>query len=1161
MRFRKKSSKHCVSWRVGRRFTVECLEDRRLLSAVGAFERLDARVGADMLTYVYADALAGSHLVQPENELASDGVLHRDAAVASQDYLSASAVGVSHVMASVGTPIGNTTSVPVISHAATQQGIASDGYDSWALAGFSAGGGASTASFTDTLWEYQPPVNDPPSDLLFYGSVYLTDVGVGSASGDSANWIRSTGSRYTGLGWSSVTIQVGGITVLQLNKAAYSSGYSLPDSADTGDAIVWGFTTNEDWEQIPIDYEGKGINLLVNCLVPIANDLTTDVQVIVDMESGAGAGAHQQDEFGPGPESQVNFAQSASSWFFVVADGTPVPPPGVFPMPSGDDSDVFLELVEDTDGWATGEGEARGELFVDALIAASQNQGFVVTTDADENDFDYSANDLSLREALVLAASNPGEDVITFAPWVQYITLDGTALSITSDVIITGPGADKLTIDANGLSRVFSVNSGVEATISGLTITGGLSTGGGGGVYNNGDLTLLDVDVIGNQTNTYGGGVYVSGTGTLVVDGSTFDDNHAVGTTGNAGHGAIGGNFKAGLSLQISNSTFSNNSGSSVSAASSGGAIGVYGLDPTTAFEISNSTFSGNSAGGGGALQLNSASGMTGSIVNSTIAYNSATAGAGGGVSNVNATITLHNTILAANTATNTTYHDAAGASLSGGGTSSHNIIGQIGGSGLTNGVNGNKVGTLTVRIDPLLAPLGDYGGRTKTHALLVGSPALDAGKGSLTDLYDQRGYTREVDLPTSNGIDGYRDIGAYEAGEGTTLIVRSDGDRNDSIGLKATVDSLRLREALALSAALAGSEEIRFDASLYENGPATIQLSYDGPDSGSAPDYLNLHGDVSIIGPGADKLILDGNNQTRIFFANFQLEDKVLLEGLTITGGNAVGEHGGGALFMGGDVTFRKLRIVGNTATYGGGGVFSEDVYRLRISDSEISDNAVGTNGLGGGIADYRNGLDDAPGLEIINSTISNNSVAGSMGYGGGIYLFRDDDGSSVLLPIVNSTIAFNSASLGGGIYMETITGPDFLEIHNSIVADNVNLLDAPDDIRGLGLDVALGTHNLIGLGGSGGLADNVSGNIVLNGLETSGLMPLDYYGAATRTHALKYDSQAIDAGDDAIAAYWDLDFDQRGLDRISDVDWDLDSVAHVDIGAVELAISEYYS
>src|SRR5262245_62592708 len=58
------------------------------------------------------------------------------------------------------------------------------------------------------------------------------------------------------------------------------------------------------------------------------------------------------------------------------------------------------------------------------------------------------------------------------------------------------------------------------------------------------------------------------------------------------------------------------------------------------------------------------------------------------------------------------------------------------GATGITSGVNGNLVG-----VDPRLGPLADNGGPTPTHALLPGSPALDAGSNPLGLSADQRGF------------------------------------------------------------------------------------------------------------------------------------------------------------------------------------------------------------------------------------------------------------------------------------------------------------------------------------------------------------------------------------------------------------------------------------
>ena len=65
--------------------------------------------------------------------------------------------------------------------------------------------------------------------------------------------------------------------------------------------------------------------------------------------------------------------------------------------------------------------------------------------------------------------------------------------------------------------------------------------------------------------------------------------------------------------------------------------------------------------------------------------------------------------------------------------------------------------------IDPLLGPLADNGGPTFTHALLPGSPAIDAGDplavagSDGVPQFDQRG------VPYSRVVGGRIDMGAFE--------------------------------------------------------------------------------------------------------------------------------------------------------------------------------------------------------------------------------------------------------------------------------------------------------------------------------------------------------------------------------------------------------------
>src|SRR5262249_10505479 len=154
------------------------------------------------------------------------------------------------------------------------------------------------------------------------------------------------------------------------------------------------------------------------------------------------------------------------------------------------------------------------------------------------------------------------------------ITLTSGDLEITQDVNIVGPGASTLTItrDASAAHfRIFHNAVGVFAAISGLTVTNGIAdtccTGdgsgqGGGGIYNEGNLTIDSVVVTGNFANFYGNGIY---------------------------NGAY--SFTA-ASMTIRNSTIS---GNGVPYAGQGGGIynGTVGAGTTT-MHISGSTITGN---------------------------------------------------------------------------------------------------------------------------------------------------------------------------------------------------------------------------------------------------------------------------------------------------------------------------------------------------------------------------------------------------------------------------------------------------------------------------------------------------------------------------------------------------------------------------------------
>src|SRR5215204_4524716 len=192
----------------------------------------------------------------------------------------------------------------------------------------------------------------------------------------------------------------------------------------------------------------------------------------------------------------------------------------------------------------------------------------------------------SLRQAILDAASG---DTITFAlagcPCT--ITLTSGELTLDKSLTIDGPGANQLTINANGASRVFLIPSLVAdasniVALEGLTIAGGNSVAGGGIYQGIATLTITNVSIIGNNATSAGGGIYKPG-GTLTVINSTI-----AGNTGSS----VAGIYNQFGTMTLTNSTVSENF-----ATTNGGGLTNGGI-----LTVTNSTISHNAAftSGGG---------------------------------------------------------------------------------------------------------------------------------------------------------------------------------------------------------------------------------------------------------------------------------------------------------------------------------------------------------------------------------------------------------------------------------------------------------------------------------------------------------------------------------------------------------------------------------
>jgi hypothetical protein len=343
---------------------------------------------------------------------------------------------------------------------------------------------------------------------------------------------------------------------------------------------------------------------------------------------------------------------------------------------------------------------------------------------------------------------------------------------------------------SGGVSGGGIENSGAltltNSTVSGnVAIGGGASNSTGGGIDNTGYLVVTGSTISGNDIPTngrgsgLGGGIYNGGaSAVLLVTSSSITGNTAGAGDHDTRRGAGGGIYNSGGTVAVTNSTVSGNAAIDTDVIAFGGG-GIYNAGTLA---VTNSTVSGNTA----SLLLGLASGGGGGIYNagtlslssSTLSGNSASGNAlGGGILNGSAgVVSLRNTILAGNTA-------PSGADVDGSlGSQGHNLIGiGDGGSGFA---DSDLVGTAQNPIDPMLGPLGYYGGPTQTMPLLLGSPAIGAGDTTNAPEFDQRGpgFARVVN--------GAIDIGAFEVQPAPSVasVVVNDGSAQRSMVTSLTV-------------------------------------------------------------------------------------------------------------------------------------------------------------------------------------------------------------------------------------------------------------------------------------------------------------------------------------------------------------------------------------
>jgi CSLREA domain-containing protein len=723
------------------------------------------------------------------------------------------------------------------------------------------------------------------------------------------------------------------------------------------------------------------------------------------------------------------------------------------------------------------------------LLLVTVPKIFTVNSTADPGDGVCDQTECTLREAINAAIANTGSgDLINFSSLFntpQTINLLTALPDITESMTIQGLGANLLTVrrDYNAATsfRIFNIAFAISngVSISGMTITGGNSSGDfGGGIYSQSNLVLTGVHVTGNTSGSSGAGVMLAFADGVFTN-CTFSNNRATGAAS-----AGGGIFFQGdgdHTLRLISSTVSGNE----SVSNGGGGISNGSYNASSRLEITNSTIVNNTGvPGGGIYTFTANPGNT-------------------------ATTTLRNTIVAGNSSNNL-------GTLNGGGPATAKFTTL--GFNLSDNYNGALTPLGTDKTgQPLLGPLSLMGGQTPAHALLAGSPALDAGdaSGSTTD---QRGQPRVFGASA--------DIGAVEM---RPIIVSNTQDGGANSLRQAIIDA---------NVNGAGLDDILFSNPLF-NTAQTITLT-----SGE----LAINTSVMIHGPGANLLTVRRDpaaaTDFRIFNIAGDIPSGVAITGMVITGGNAGNGNFGGGINSGSDLAVPNVHVTGSMAGSGGGAslAFAGGIFRNCTFSNNSSTNA---GGGGGGIFFFGN---SGYTLRLVSSTVSGNHSANN---GGGIENLSGSSGGNSRIEIVNSTVANNTANGGaGGILTFTQNNAGSTAtttLRNTIVAGNSSKNLATGTSGG-----GAATFTTLGFN----LSDNY--NAVLAPLATDIMSATPLLGAladnggTTPTHALLFGSPALDGGNNSGSG---VSVDQRGVTRPIDLAGITNAASSdgTDIGAYE--------
>ena len=400
-------------------------------------------------------------------------------------------------------------------------------------------------------------------------------------------------------------------------------------------------------------------------------------------------------------------------------------------------------------------GQGGGIFSAGGAVVLSDSSVSSNVTDSDGGGIYSSAGSVSLTSSSVVGN--------------QTTNGNGGGISIGSGSLVTNESSSISDNSASSYGGGISIGSGFSLaepnsiTIESSAIYGNRARTGGGISARSTDITLNHSTLNNNVGTNRVGGIEING-GSITLNRAELNQNNGRGIFANSTDISItdstvdrndGGGILARASrVNISRSTLSNN----VSQDS-----GAAFLSIESTLNLASSTVSGN-------VSLEDGGGLSGSgefLIDGSTIFNNTALGVGGGIKV--AAVTVQNSIIAGNS-DNGTAPDINASQL----TLTSNLIGSNAGTDLaatpigSPDSAGNLIGTAPLPIDPLLGELDDNGGPTLTHALLPGSPAINAGSNELAinqdgaaQLTDQRGSARFVD-GNESGI-ATIDLGAFE--------------------------------------------------------------------------------------------------------------------------------------------------------------------------------------------------------------------------------------------------------------------------------------------------------------------------------------------------------------------------------------------------------------